>query len=78
MMCEGKGPIRSIGIGAPNGNQHSGAIEKAANLHMVGVKAVSLLTTLLKSGDRGVPEYASRTYVRSYWQDGASAPAKTC
>ena len=46
------------------------------NLHMVGVKAISLLTTLLKSGERGVPEYASRTYVRSYWQDGDSAPAK--
>lgn len=46
------------------------------NLHMVGVKAMSILTTILKSGDRGVPDYASRTYVRSYWQDGASAPAK--
>jgi LacI family transcriptional regulator len=46
------------------------------NLRMVGVKAISLLTTLLKSGDRGVPEYASRTYVRSYWQDGETAPPK--
>lgn len=47
------------------------------NLHMVGVKAMSLLTTLLKSGDRGVPEFASRTYVRSYWQEGNTAPAKS-
>lgn len=46
------------------------------NLHMVGVKAMSLLTTLLKSGDRGVPEFASRTYVRSYWQEGETAPGK--
>lgn len=46
------------------------------NLRMVGVKAISLLTTLLKSGDRGVPEFASRTYVRSYWQDGETAPPK--
>lgn len=46
------------------------------NLHMVGVKALSLLTTLLKSGDRGVPEFASRTYVRSHWQEGDTAPFK--
>ncbi|MDQ3100602.1 MAG: ROK family protein, partial [Bacteroidota bacterium] len=31
-MCEGNGTIEAIGVGAPNGNQHSGAIEKAANL----------------------------------------------
>lgn len=47
------------------------------NLEMVGAKAVSLLTTLLKSGEPGVPEYASRTYVRSHWQDGKTAPAKS-
>lgn len=46
------------------------------NLHMVGIKAMSLLTTLLKSGERGVPEFASRTYVRSYWQEGETAPVK--
>jgi DNA-binding LacI/PurR family transcriptional regulator len=46
------------------------------NLHMVGFKAVSLLTTQLKLGTRGVPDYASRTYVRSSWQDGPSAPLK--
>ena len=46
------------------------------NLHMVGARAISLITTMLKSGDRDVPEFASRTYVRSYWQDGETAPSK--
>jgi LacI family transcriptional regulator len=46
------------------------------NLHMVGVKAVSLLTSQLKQGTHGVAEFASSTYVRSRWQDGASAPFK--
>jgi len=46
----------------------------APNLQMVGVKAVSLLTSQLKQGARGVSEYASSTYVRSRWLDGASAP----
>jgi hypothetical protein len=46
------------------------------NLTMLGIKAVSLLTTQLKSGERGVPEFASTTYVQSFWQDGASAPLK--
>ena len=46
------------------------------NLGMVGVKAVSLLTSQLKSGERGVPEFASITYVRSFWQDGPSAPPR--
>jgi hypothetical protein len=44
------------------------------NLTMVGIKAVSLLTSQLKLGTRGIPEYASRTYVKSFWQDGLSAP----
>jgi len=46
------------------------------NYTMVGVKAVSLLATQLKSGERGVPEFASTTYVQSSWQDGPSAPPK--
>jgi LacI family transcriptional regulator len=46
------------------------------NLHMVGTKAVSLLTSQLKQGTRGVSPFASSTYVRSRWQDGASAPWK--
>lgn len=46
------------------------------NLEMVGAKAVSVLTTLLKSGEPGIPEYASSTYVRSHWQNGKTAPAK--
>jgi len=46
------------------------------NPRLVGAKAVSLLTTLLKSGERGMPQFASRTYVKSHWQDGASAPAR--
>ena len=47
------------------------------NPRLVGAKAVSLLTTLLKSDQRGVPQYASRTYVTSHWKDGASAPARS-
>jgi len=47
------------------------------NLHMVGIKAVSLLTSQLRQGSHGVAEFASSTYVRSRWQDGASAPFKT-
>jgi DNA-binding LacI/PurR family transcriptional regulator len=46
------------------------------NLNMVGTKAVSLLTSQLKQGTRGVSSFASSTYVRSRWQDGASAPWK--
>jgi LacI family transcriptional regulator len=46
------------------------------NLAMVGIKAVSLLVTQVKSGERGVPEFASTTYVQSFWQDGPSAPPK--
>jgi len=46
------------------------------NLHMVGVKAVSLLTSQLKQDSRGVAAFASNTYVRSRWQDGPSAPQK--
>ncbi len=47
------------------------------NPRLVGAKAISLVTTLLKSGERGVPEFASRTYVTSRWQDGASAPPRS-
>jgi len=46
------------------------------NLHMVGLKAVSLLTSQLKLGTRGIAEFASSTYVRSQWRDGPSAPFK--
>ncbi len=46
------------------------------NLHMVGIKAVSLLTSQLKQGTQGVAEFSSSTYVRSRWQDGPSAPFK--
>ncbi len=46
------------------------------NPGVVGAKAVSLVAAMLKSGERGVPQFASRTFVKSSWQDGASAPAK--
>ena len=46
------------------------------NFRVIGAKAVALVNTLLKSGEQGVPEYASRTYVRSQWHDGDSAPVK--
>jgi LacI family transcriptional regulator len=47
------------------------------NPRVIGAKAVALVNTLLKAGERGVPEFASRTYVRSQWHDGDSAPVKT-
>jgi len=46
------------------------------NPRVVGAKAIALVTALLKSGEHGVPEFASRTYVKSTWQDGSSAPAR--
>lgn len=46
------------------------------NLRLVGERAVSLIATQLKSGEFGVPEFGSVTYVQSAWQDGASAPAR--
>jgi LacI family transcriptional regulator len=46
----------------------------APNLHMVGIKAVSLLTSQLKQGTRGISEFPSNTYVKSRWVDGATAP----
>lgn len=57
--------------------EHDGGLAGVCpNPKVVGAKAISHLTTLLKSGERGVPLFASRTYVRSYWQEGDSAPAK--
>lgn len=46
------------------------------NLPLIGTNAVSLLATLLRADERGVPETATTTYVQGIWQDGASAPAK--
>lgn len=57
-------------------DENSNLAGVAPNLHMVGVKAVSLLTSQLKQGTRGVSEFASSTYVRSRWLDGATAPCK--
>jgi len=47
------------------------------NPRIVGAKAIELVASLLKSGERGVPDYASRTYVKSYWQDGETVPTKS-
>jgi LacI family transcriptional regulator len=46
------------------------------NLRLVGERALSLLATQLKSGEFGVPEFASTTYVQSSWKDGATAPPR--
>ena len=56
--------------------ENSGLAGIYPNLHMVGIKAVSLLTSQLKQGTQGVAEFSSSTYVRSRWQDGPSAPYK--
>lgn len=46
------------------------------HLHLLGERAVSILVAQLKSGERGVPEFASSLYVQSVWQDGTSAPLR--
>lgn len=46
------------------------------NLRLVGERAVSLIATQLKSGEFGVPEFGSITYVQSTWQDGVTAPPR--
>jgi LacI family transcriptional regulator len=46
------------------------------NLNLVGERAVSLIATQLKSGEFGVPEFGSVTYVQSKWKDGVSAPPR--
>ncbi len=57
-------------------DRHSGLAGVCPNPGVVGAKAVALVASLLKSGERGVPQFASRTYVKSSWLDGESAPAK--
>jgi hypothetical protein len=47
-----------------------------ANMDMVGQRAVSLLASLLRSEQRGLPESATATFVEGHWHDGASAPCK--
>lgn len=47
------------------------------NLHIVGANAVSLLASMLRAGERGIPATATTTYVQAIWQDGASAPRKS-
>src|SRR5258708_804561 len=56
----------------PDGSSQLAGVE--ANLRTVGVKAVSLLAAQLKSNHRGIPAFASTTYVQGHWKDGASAP----
>ncbi len=46
------------------------------NLRIVGANAVAGLASLMRAGERGVPEIATTTYVPSVWQEGASAPAR--
>lgn len=45
-------------------------------LDLLGERAVSIVVAQLKSGERGVPEFASSLYVQSVWQDGESAPPR--
>ena len=58
-------------------DRHAGLAGVCPNPGVVGAKAVSIVAAQLKSGERGVPQFASRTFVKSSWTDGASAPAKT-
>jgi len=43
---------------------------------LLGAKVVSQMATLLYTGQRGVPAFASHTHIPGTWQDGASAPSK--
>ncbi len=56
--------------------RNSGQAGVCPNPRTIGAKAIDLVASLLKSGERGIPEYASRTYVKSYWQDGETVPEK--
>ena len=46
------------------------------NLRIVGANAVAVLASLMRTGERGIPEIATTTYVPSLWQEGASAPLR--
>ncbi len=48
-----------------------------SNLFLVGERAVTLLAAQLRAEQRGIPDVASRTYVRGNWCDGDSAPPKS-
>jgi LacI family transcriptional regulator len=54
-----------------------GAAGVVTNMGVVGREAVSTLARLLRSGQRGLPEYPVRTFIEGYWQDGPTAPART-
>jgi LacI family transcriptional regulator len=43
---------------------------------ILGERAVSIVVAQLKSGERGLPQFASSIYVQSVWQDGPSAPPR--
>ncbi|MFA5264603.1 MAG: LacI family DNA-binding transcriptional regulator [Opitutaceae bacterium] len=43
------------------------------NLEGVGERVTSLLVALLRMEQKGVPDFATRTYVRGKWSDGSSA-----
>jgi len=43
---------------------------------VIGERAISIVVTQLKGGERGLPEHPSSTYVQSLWQDGPSAPPR--
>jgi LacI family transcriptional regulator len=46
------------------------------HLPLLGERAVSIVVTQLKSGERGIPEFAPSLYVQSVWQDGETAPVR--
>lgn len=46
------------------------------NHHVVGQKAAQTIALSLKTGQRGIPERPSSTYVEGIWQDGSSAPLR--
>lgn len=47
-----------------------------SNMDLVGQRVMSLLATLLRSEQRGIPGIITHTRVKGDWHDGASAPHK--
>ena len=46
------------------------------SLEVVGERVTSVLAALLRMEQKGIPDFATRTYVRGKWSDGASAPLR--
>lgn len=76
---------RQAGLSVPENVACAGLCMGEPNPHMAGVvtslasvgrEVISTLARLLRSGQRGLPEFPVRTFIEGYWQDGPTAPAR--